>query len=87
MVGKKELFCNINNVASYTISYNSTNVLHKSLLDLNIIEGIGLIDKKAKGYACKYLKMMQESINLALYARVIVECISVEVAKSKVITL
>ena len=63
LVGKRQLIGNIDNVASYTVSHDSANVLRKGLSGLNVIERVSLIREKTKWHAHKHLKTMGEGIN------------------------
>lgn len=49
MVGKRELIGNVNNVSSYTMSYDGANVLHRGMLGSSVIEKVCLIREEAKG--------------------------------------
>ena len=80
-VGKRELIGDVNNVASYAVPHDSANVLRRRSLGLSIIERVRLICKETKGHACGYRRTMGEGINPALYARVVIECVAVKVAK------
>ena len=81
MLGKKELISNVNIIRSYTVSYNSMNVLRNGSLDSSVIERVCLICEKAKGHACRYLKTMGEGIDLAFHTWVVIERVAVEVAE------
>lgn len=83
MVGKRELIDSVDNIAPYTVLYNSINILYRWLLSSSIIKRVGFIGEEAKDYACRYLKTMEESINPALYAQVVMECVTIKVAKLK----
>lgn len=87
MIGKKQLIGNIDNIASYTIPHNSTNILHRGLLSSSFIKRVCLIGEEVKSHACMYLKTMRESINPAFHARVIIECVTVKIAELKGVTL
>lgn len=87
MVGKKKLVNNVNNIASYTVLYNSANILCRGPSGSSVIKRVRLICEETKGHACRYLKTMKESINLAFHAKVIVEGMAVEVAELKDVSL
>lgn len=87
MVGKKELICNIDDVAFYIVPHNSTNGLRQRLLGLGVVEEVSFINKKVKSYSCRHFKMMRESINRGLHARVVVERILVKVVELRSISL
>ena len=80
-VGKRELIGDVNNIVSYAVSHDSTNVLRRRSSGSSIIERVCLIHEEAKGHACRYFKTMGEGINPALHAPVIIERIAVEVAE------
>ena len=80
-IGKRELIDDVDDIVSYTISHNSANVLCGWSSGLNVIERVCLIREEAKGNARKYLKTMGEGINPALHARVVIERVTVKVAK------
>lgn len=69
------------------MSHNSINVLRRGLSDLSIVEKVRLIGEKAKTHTCRYLKTLERSINLALYAWIVIERVTVEVAELKDISL
>lgn len=73
----------IDNIASYTVLYNSTNALYRKLIDLSVVEKVCLIGKKAKGHTYKKFKTMQEHINLTFHNQVIVEHVTIKVAELK----
>ncbi len=83
MVGKKELICNVNNVTSYTILDNSTNILYRGSSGSNVVKKIGFICEGTKSYTPSYYKIMEESINPAFHAQVVIMRVSVEVAMFK----
>lgn len=56
------------------------NVLCKRLSGSSIIERIDLIGEKVKGYAYTYFETIKKSINLALYAKIIMKHIMVKFA-------
>lgn len=87
MVGRRELICNNDNVASYTVLHNSTNVLHRGSLGASIVEKVGFISKEIKSYICRHLETMGESINLAFHARIVVEHVLVKFTELKGIPL
>lgn len=63
------------------------NILRKRSLGLSVIKEVCLISEKAKSYAYKYFKIMEEYINPTLYAWVAVEGITVKVAKFRDVPL
>lgn len=67
--------------------YNSINILNKRPSGLSFIEKIRLIDEKVKGYASRYFKTIEESINPVFYAWVIIECVVVKVAEFRGVPL
>lgn len=87
MAGKRELIGNVNNVTSYTMSHNSTNILHREPLGSSVVEGVCFISKKAKGHTCRYLKTIGESINSTFHAWVVIERVVIEVAEFKNVSL
>lgn len=87
MVGKKDLIDNINNIAPYIVLHKDRNVLRRGPSSSSIVKKIGLIVEKAKDHACKYLKTMEECINLVFHAWVVIKCVAIEVAELKGIPL
>ena len=87
LVGKRKLVGDVDNVVSYTVPHNSTNVLRRGLSSLSIVKGVRLIGEKAKGHACRHLKTMRESINPVFHAWVVIERIAVKVAKFRGVPL
>lgn len=69
------------NVASYIILHNSTNVLCKDLLDLNIVKKVGFISEEAKNHTRKQFKMKEKSINLVFHIQVVVKHIVAKVVE------
>lgn len=69
------------------MSYNSTNVLRKGSSDLSVIESVLLIGEEAKSYACRYLKTMEKSINLAFHTWIIIEHVPIEVVELRCVPL
>lgn len=67
--------------------HNSTNVLRKGLLDLNIVKSIRLIDEEVKDHACRYLKTMEKSINSAFLVWVVIERVTIKLAKLRDVPL
>lgn len=57
-IGKKQLISIDNNIATYTMLHNSTNVLCKGPSGSSVVKGVCLIDKKAKRHICRYFKIM-----------------------------
>lgn len=86
-VGIKKLICYVDNISSYTMLHNSTNVLCRGTLRLSVIKGIRLIDKESKGHACRYFKAMGESINLVFYAWVVIERVVVKISEFRGVPL
>lgn len=48
----------VNDVASYTVSYNSTYILRWESSGSNVVKSICFISEKAQGYARRHLKIM-----------------------------
>ncbi len=69
------------------MSHNSTNVLRRGSLGSSVVERVCLIGEQATGHACKDLKTMGEGINPALYARVVIERVVIEVAELRGVSL
>lgn len=63
--------------------HNSTPILYRGLSGSNVVKNISFIGKKTKDYACRYLKIKEHSINLALHTWIVVERIAVEVTEFK----
>lgn len=63
--------------------HNSTPVLYRGSSGLNVVRSVGFIGKKVKSYACRYLKIIEHSINLALHTWIVVEHIAVKVTEFK----
>ena len=87
LVGKRKLVGDVDNIASYTILHNSMNLLRRGPLGSSVVNEVCFIGEEAKGHACRYFKTMEESINPAFYAWVIIECVAVDVAKFRGIPL
>lgn len=87
MVGKRQLIGNVNDIISYTVSYNSTHVLCRWSSGLSIVKCVSLIGKEPKGHAHRNLKIMGKSINLAFHAGVIIERVAVKVAELRGVLL
>lgn len=87
MIGKRQPYGNIDNIVSYTMSYNSINILRMGVLSLSIVKKIHLICEEAKSHVCKYFKTMRESIYLALQALVVIEHIAVKFTEFRDISL
>lgn len=51
MVGKRQLISDVDDVASYTVLHDSTDVLHRGPLGLSIVKKVDLIGEKPKGHA------------------------------------
>lgn len=78
---------NVNDIVPYTVLHNSTNVLRREPSGSNIVDGVYFIGEKAKGYACKYLETMGENVNPVFYTQVVIECVAVEVAELRGVSL
>lgn len=74
------MISDIDDVASYTVLHNGTNVLRRGLSSSSIIEKVGFIGEKAKDHTYRYFKIIGECINPALYAWIIIERVTVEIA-------
>lgn len=61
--------------------HNSTHVLCRRPSGLNVVKSVGFIGQEAKGYIRRQLKTMEQSINPALHAWVVVERIAVKVTE------
>ena len=73
----------VNDVVSYIVSYNSTNVLPRGSLGSSVVDKVCFIGQKIKSNACRYFETMKESINPAFYAGVIIEYVAVEITELK----
>lgn len=78
---------NIDNIASYGVPHDSSNVLGKGLSSMSVLKKICFIGQKAKGNACQYFEAVTEGVDLALYAQVVVEGIAVKIAELRGISL
>lgn len=87
LVSKRKLVNNVDNVVSYTVLHNSTNVLCSGPLGSNVVKEIRLIGKEAKGHAYKYLKIIKKSINPTLHAWVVIKRIAVKIAEFRDVPL
>ena len=87
MIGKRKLIGNINDIAPYTVLHNSMNVLRRGLTSLNVVEEVCFIGEETKSNACSSFEIMRESINPALHISVIIECVTVKVAKLRSVLL
>ncbi len=81
MIGKIHLIGNVNNVVSYIVPHNNTNILRKRPSGLSVVKRVYFIGKEAKGHAYRYLKTMGESINLAFHTCVVIESIADKIAE------
>lgn len=82
-MGKRELIGDVDNITSYSVLHNSTNVLCRGLPGLSVGENVRLIGEQAKSHVHRYLKMISEGVNPAFHAWVIIERVMVEVAELK----
>lgn len=87
LVGKRKSVGNVNDVASYTVPYNSANILRRGTSGLSVDERVRVIGDKAKSHACRYLKTMGERVDLAFYVRVVVESLAVKIAELRGVPL
>lgn len=51
-VGKRKLIRNVNNIASYAVPYDSTNLQGGRLSSTSIVKKICFVSKEIKGNAC-----------------------------------
>lgn len=77
----------VNDVASYTVSHDSADVLCRGSSGPSVIKSVSLIRKETKGHARRYLKTTGEGINLAFHAQVVIEHVAIEVAELKCVPL
>lgn len=77
----------VNDVASYIVSHDGTNVLCRRLSGSSIVEKVRLIGEQVKSHTYKVLKTIGEDINPIFYAWVIIEHVAVKVAKLRGILL
>lgn len=87
MVSKRKLIGNVNDVASYTVLHNNTNVLRKGPSGSSVVDGIRFISEEAKNDACGYFETIRESINSVLYTWVVIERVAVEVTELRGVLL
>lgn len=87
MIGKRKLIGNVDDVASYTVSHNGTNVLHRGMSGSSIVDGVHFIGEETKGHIYRYLKTIEECINPAFYAQIVIERIAVKVAEFRGVPL
>ena len=78
---------NVNNVPSYTVLHNRSNVLCIRLSGFRVVKRICLMGKVVKGYICRYFKLMEEFIYSILDAWVVDKGITVKVVKLRGIPL
>ena len=67
--------------------HDSANVLGGRSSSTSIVEGICLVGWEAKGDACRHFETMGEGVDPALYSRVVVEGVAVEVAEFRGVPL
>lgn len=72
---------NVDDIASYAVLQDSANILRRGLLGSSVIKKVSFINKQTKSHACRYFKTMEEGINPAFHARVVIERVAVKVAK------
>lgn len=87
MVGKRQLISEVDNVASYSLSYNNTNIPRRGSSGSSVVERVCLIGKQTKSHARRVFKTMGEGINSALHAWVVIERVAVKVAELRVVPL
>lgn len=85
--GKGKLICNVNNITSYTMPHDSTNVLSGGSLSTSVVERVCLVGQEVKGNACQHFEAIKKGINPAFHTRVVVEGIMVEIAKLRDVPL
>lgn len=76
----------VDNITSYAMSHNSADVLRRRSSSLSVIESIGLIHEEIEGHAHRHLEMMEEGINPAFNAWLVIECVAVEIAELRYVT-
>lgn len=81
------MICDIDNIASYVVPHDSANVLGEGSLRTSIIKRVCLVGQKVKGNARWYFEAMEEGVDPAFHARVVVESIAVKIAKLRGIPL
>ena len=77
----------INNVASYTMSNDSADVLCRGLSSPSVIERVSLICEETKDHARRYFKIMGEGVNPVFYAQIVIEHVTVGVVELGCISL
>lgn len=54
---------------------------------MSIINGVTFISEEVKGHTCRYLEIMEECINPALHAWIVIEHVVVEVTELRDVLL
>lgn len=86
-ISEGKLVDHVNDVAAYAMAYERSHVLSWRTTSLSILERVTFICQEAKSNASWYLETMEECVNLALYARVVVGGIAVKIAKFRDVPL
>lgn len=77
----------VDNIAFYALPYDGANILGPKSLSTNVIEGVFFVNYKAKSNSCWYFEIIGESVNLVLYAWVVIEGIVVKVVELRDVLL
>ena len=81
MVGKRQLICNINNIAAYAVLNDGTYILGWWPTRSRVVERISFVSWEAQGNAGWYLETVRKRVDPAFHAWVIVQGVPVEVAE------
>lgn len=57
----------IDDIASYVVPHDSSNVLDRELLSMSIVKEVYLIGQESEGNTYQYFEMVKEGVNLSLY--------------------
>lgn len=86
-ISEGKLIRDVDDNASDIVLHDSSNVLGGGSSSMSVVEGVHLIGQEAKGSTRRYFEVVRESVNLALYAQVVVEGIAVEIAELRSVSL
>lgn len=78
------MICNVDNIASYAVPHDSSNVLGRGLSSINIIKKVRLVSQEAKGNALWYFEAVREGVDLALYAQLLLSALRSKLLSSEV---
>lgn len=81
------MICDIDDIASYAMPHDSSNILGGGSLSTSVVERVRLVGQEAKSNARQYFEVVRKGVDPALHAWVIVEGITVETAELRSVPL